>query len=83
MPMSRRYGDELKSRLADLSNMGKDRMGGATLGAKFLENFVGETPWCHLDIAGTVDLGEPASALAQTSAAGRMVDTLTRLALTI
>jgi leucyl aminopeptidase len=80
MPMSPRYGDELKSQLADLSNMGKGRDGGATLGGKFLENFVGETPWVHLDIAGTVDLGEPAAAGAQTHAAGRMVHTFVTLA---
>lgn len=81
LPMSPRYGDELKSsQLADLSNMGKGRDAGATLGAKFLENFVGETPWVHLDIAGTVDLGEPAAAGAQVHAAGRMVHTFATLA---
>jgi leucyl aminopeptidase len=80
MPMSPRYGEELKSQLADLSNMGKSREGGAQLGAKFLENFVGETPWVHLDIAGTVDLGEPAVAGAQVHAAGRMVHSFVTLA---
>lgn len=81
LPMSQRYGAELKtSQLADLSNMGKGREAGATIGAKFLEYFVGETPWVHLDIAGTVDLGEPAAAGAQVHAAGRMVHTFASLA---
>jgi leucyl aminopeptidase len=80
LPMSPRYGAELKSQLADLSNMGSGRDGGATLGAKFLENFVGNTPWVHLDIAATVDLGAPASAGAQVHAAGRMVHTFVTLA---
>jgi leucyl aminopeptidase len=80
MPMSPRYGAELKSKLADLGNMGKGRDGGATLGAKFLENFVANTPWVHMDIAATVDLGEPAAAGAQLTAAGRMVHTFSKLA---
>jgi leucyl aminopeptidase len=81
LPMSPRYGEELKSsELADLGNMGKSRDAGATIGAKFLENFVGKTPWVHLDIAGTVDLGTPASSGAQVHAAGRMVHTFARLA---
>lgn len=83
LPMGSRYGDELKSQLADLSNMGKGRDGGATLGAKFLENFVGGTPWVHLDIAATVDLGEPAAAGAQVHAAGRMVHSFVTLAETL
>ena len=80
MPMGSRYGDELKSQLADLSNMGKGRDGGATIGAKFMENFVGGKPWVHLDIAATVDLGEPAAAGSQVHAAGRMVHTFVSLA---
>ncbi len=80
MPTSPRYGEELKSQLADMANMGKTREGGASLGAKFLEAFVGETPWVHLDIAGTHDLGGPASGGAQLKVAGRMVHTLVELA---
>lgn len=80
LPLSPRYGEELKSQLADIANMGKTREGGASLGAKFLENFVNETPWVHLDIAGTHDLGGPLGSLGQVRAAGRMVHTLTELA---
>jgi len=81
MPLSPRYGDELKSTVADLSNMGKGRNGGASLGAKFIENFAGTTPWAHLDIAGSADLGATPNAGRQLMGAGRMVHTLVNLAL--
>ncbi len=81
LPVSARYGAELKSEIADLANMGKARDGGASLAAAFLQKFVAETPWVHLDIAGTVDLGAPAREGAQTVGAGRMVHTLSAFAL--
>ena len=43
--------DTLKSDIADLRNTG-ERWGGAIAAAHFLREFVGETPWIHLDIAG-------------------------------
>ncbi len=79
MPMSPRYGEELRSKVADLSNMGKSRNGGATIGAKFLERFVDQTPWCHLDIAGAVDLTSAAGGDVPVPAAGRMVHALVEL----
>ena len=43
----------MKSNFADLKNAGKDRYGGASKGAAFLEYFINkETNWVHLDIAG-------------------------------
>lgn len=51
MPMFPQFGEQLKSDVADLKNIGT-RWGGAITAAKFLENFVGETAWVHLDIAG-------------------------------
>ncbi len=45
--------DELnKSEVADIKNVG-GRWGGAITAAKFLAEFAGDTPWVHLDIAGT------------------------------
>ena len=41
----------LAERVADLKNVG-ERYAGATNAALFLREFVGETPWVHLDIAG-------------------------------
>lgn len=83
MPMSPRYGAELKSDLADMANMGKGREGGAQIAAKFMERFVEQVPWAHLDIAGTMDLGAPAAAGAQVKAPGRMTHSLVELALAL
>ena len=51
LPMFDHYQELLKSDVADCKNVGT-RWGGAITAAKFLEKFVGETPWVHLDIAG-------------------------------
>jgi leucyl aminopeptidase len=54
MPMFDEYREQLKSDVADIKNIG-DRYGGAITAAKFLADFVNNTPWVHLDIAGTSD----------------------------
>ncbi len=54
LPLDDVYGEELKSNIADLKNIG-GAYGGAITAAKFLENFVGKTPWAHLDIASTME----------------------------
>ena len=41
-----------RSDVADIKNIGEGRWGGAITGAKFLEKFVGQRPWVHVDIAG-------------------------------
>lgn len=53
MPCDASYDKQLKSRVADVANVG-GRMGGSITAARFLARFVEEgTPWMHLDIAGT------------------------------
>ena len=52
LPCTDDYRDHIKSQIADMMNTGKNRYGGAISGAMFLKEFVGETPWLHLDIAG-------------------------------
>ncbi len=52
MPLDEEYKEYLKSDFADIANIG-GRWGGACTAAKFLEEFAGDTPWAHLDIAGT------------------------------
>lgn len=54
LPMFDEYREQLKSDIADIKNIG-NRYGGAITAAKFLADFVGDTPWVHLDIAGTAD----------------------------
>ena len=51
MPLNKDYKQYLKSEVADSKNTGI-REGGAITAALFLQQFVGETPWMHLDIAG-------------------------------
>ena len=52
MPMDPEYRDLFKSDIADIKNSG-GRNGGATIAALFLSEFAEDTPWVHLDIAGT------------------------------
>ncbi len=52
MPLYEDYGTAMKSDIADLRNSG-GRPAGTLTAAAFLKAFVGETPWIHLDIAGT------------------------------
>lgn len=52
LPMWDEYHEAMESDVADLRNVG-GRKAGTITAAKFLEDFVGETPWVHLDIAGT------------------------------
>lgn len=52
LPLYAAYADQVKSRHADLKNIGSKGGAGATTAGLFLKEFVGETPWAHLDIAG-------------------------------
>jgi leucyl aminopeptidase len=52
LPCTDDYKDQIKSHIADIMNTGKTRWGGAISAAMFLKEFVGDTPWVHLDIAG-------------------------------
>jgi leucyl aminopeptidase len=52
LPMFKEYDEFIKSDVADQKNTGGTRGAGVIAGAKFLEPFVGDTPWVHLDIAG-------------------------------
>jgi leucyl aminopeptidase len=58
MPCTDDYRDQIKSQIADIMNTGNSRYGGATTAAMFLKEFAGETPWIHLDIAGTAWIDE-------------------------
>jgi leucyl aminopeptidase len=52
LPMDADFEEMLRSKVADLKNVGPSRYGGAIAGGKFLEQFVADLPWVHLDIAG-------------------------------
>ena len=59
LPMYPDYGDQIKSDVADIKNVGEGRWGGAITAAKFLERFVGDIPWTHVDIAGPAFAEKP------------------------
>lgn len=52
LPLGPEYSKQIKSKVADIKNIG-NRAAGTITAAAFLQEFVGETPWVHLDIAGT------------------------------
>ena len=73
------YDDLIKSEVADIKNVGEGRWGGAITAAKFLEQFVGNTPWTHLDIAGPAFRDKP-KPWCDAGASGQFVRTLVELA---
>ncbi len=52
LPLDDEYKDQIRSSIADIMNSG-GRWGGAVTAAMFLKEFAEDTPWIHLDIAGT------------------------------
>jgi len=59
LPSFPEYSEMLRSRIADLKNIGKDRLAGTITGGLFVGEFVEGKPWLHLDIAGTSWRGSP------------------------
>ncbi len=53
MPMDEEYREFIKGSFADIQNISSGKGGGAITGAMFIREFAGDTPWIHLDIAGT------------------------------
>jgi leucyl aminopeptidase len=53
LPMHPEYAELIKGRYGDLDNAPEGRKAGTIVGGTFLSNFVGDTPWAHLDIAGS------------------------------
>ncbi len=78
MPLGQGYAKQLKSRIADVKNVG-GRPAGSITAAEFLKRFVQDgTPWIHLDIAGVASV-KSETALAPAGATGWGVSALSRL----
>jgi leucyl aminopeptidase len=78
LPLHEEYDELVKGKYGDLDNAPEGRKAGTITGATFLSHFVGDTPWAHLDIAGSAwDLGR---AYAPKGAAGYGVRLLVDLA---
>jgi leucyl aminopeptidase len=46
------FDKQIDSDIADVKNIADNRWAGASIGGQFLQRFVSEVPWAHLDIAG-------------------------------
>ncbi len=80
MPLDNEYREMIKSSVADIQNVGSGKGGGAITAAMFLKEFAEDTPWIHLDIAGTAWLDE-SKPWAAKGATGVAVRTLVDLVL--
>ncbi|MBW6420530.1 leucyl aminopeptidase [Rhizobium sp. XQZ8] len=79
MPLGKDYDKIIDSKFADMKNTG-GRYGGAITAAQLLQRFVGDTPWAHLDIAGTA-MNSPSNEINQSWGSGygvRLLDELVR-----
>ncbi|WP_160005715.1 leucyl aminopeptidase [Rhizobium sp. 18055] len=79
MPMGKEYDKMIDSKFADMKNTG-GRHAGSITAAHFMKRFVGDTPWAHLDIAGTA-MGSPLDEINQSWGSGygvRLLDELVR-----
>jgi leucyl aminopeptidase len=77
MPMGAPYDKLIDSKFADMKNTG-GRHAGSISAAQFLQRFVNDIPWAHLDIAGT-GMGSPSSDINQSWGSGWGVRLLDRL----
>jgi leucyl aminopeptidase len=64
LPLDQEYLDQIRSNIADIMNTG-GRWGGASTAAVFLKEFAEDTPWIHLDIAGTAWIDDNKSWIAK------------------
>ena len=78
LPMFSEYGQQIKGTIGDIKNVGEGRWGGAITAAKLLEEFVADTPWTHIDIAGPAFLEKPKPWL-DAGGSGALVRTLVEL----
>ncbi len=79
MPLGKEYDKLIDSKNADMKNIG-GRWAGSITAAQFLQRFVEDTPWAHLDVAGTA-MGSPKNEYSQSWASGfgvRLLDRLVR-----
>lgn len=79
LPMFPEYSEQIQSSVADIKNIGKGRWAGAITAAKFLEEFVENVPWTHIDIAGPAFLDSP-KPWCDAGASGAFVRTLVEVA---
>ncbi len=78
LPMHAFFSEQIAGKIADIKNVGEGRYGGAITAAKFLQEFVGEVPWTHIDIAGPAFL-DSAKPWCDAGGTGTLVRTFVEL----
>jgi leucyl aminopeptidase len=78
LPLGKAYEKHIKSDIADIKNVGRAREAGSTAGAVFVQQFVNDVPWAHLDIAGTAwsSRDQPLAGKGATGFGVRLLDAL-------
>jgi leucyl aminopeptidase len=79
MPLGEKYDKDINSDIADMKNVGKGREAGSVTAAQFLQRFVNDVPWAHLDIAGMAWMKNGDSPTVPKGATGYGVRLLDRL----
>lgn len=76
MPLEKRYRSLIDSEIADLRNIPTSRYGGSLTAGLFLQEFVNEVPWAHLDIAGPAFAEKPMASYIGKGGTGHGIRTL-------
>jgi len=79
LPLAEAFDRDIDSDAADVKNIGSGRGGGSIIGAQFLQRFVNDVPWAHLDIAGMAWMRNGENPLVPKGATGFGVRLLDRL----
>ena len=80
-PLGPEYDRQIDSPIADMKNIGEGRMAGSITAGQFLQRFVNDKPWCHIDIAGVgmnASSKDPRYPLFGTGYGVRLLDRLVR-----
>ena len=78
LPLGPEYDKLIEGKFADIKNIGSGRAAGSITAAQFLQRFVNDVPWAHLDVAGTA-MGSPSNEYNQSWASGFGVRLLNQL----
>jgi leucyl aminopeptidase len=78
MPLDKAYDKQIDSKNADMKNIGGGRSAGSITAAQFIQRFIKDTAWAHIDIAGTA-MDTPRNEINQSWAGGWGVRLLDRL----
>ncbi|MBN67072.1 MAG: hypothetical protein CMM94_05845 [Rickettsiales bacterium] len=78
LPLGEEYDKMIDSPVADMQNIGADRIAGSITAGQFLQRFVNDVPWAHLDIAGTgwTKKDQPTTPKGATAYGVRLLNTL-------